>query len=317
MAYREETDTMTPGDMLFMYTDGVTEERNADRELFSEKRLVRVLASTTVDSVENAVRDTVAAVKAFQGDGDQEDDITVLAVQFQGSSMDDPIAVFHIIARNDLREIAKVNREFQKFAEHPVGRRMLAESPRRDLNALLTDRVRLAAMPEGSFADAYLQYLGGEEMGSADYFLAAAGLDDKARRFGWTEDQLWFVKRMANSHDLFHIVAGYDRDVTGEVGVVSYTAGQIPLLSLRLLLPYLLVLKPSQPLAWARFVRDSYRHGRNTPSLACVDYEALLELPLDQARAEIGVPTFSQAHPDGPPAKGFLLDQLERRVALV
>jgi len=36
--YREDTDTMTPGDMLFMYTDGVTEERNADRELFSEKR---------------------------------------------------------------------------------------------------------------------------------------------------------------------------------------------------------------------------------------------------------------------------------------
>jgi sigma-B regulation protein RsbU (phosphoserine phosphatase) len=117
MVYREETDTMSPGDMLFMYTDGVTEERNADRELFSEKRLVSVLASATVDSVENAVRDTVAAVKAFQGDGDQEDDITVLAVQFQGSSKHDTIAVFHIMARNDLREIGRVNREFQKFAE--------------------------------------------------------------------------------------------------------------------------------------------------------------------------------------------------------
>ena len=78
---------MTPGDMLFMYSDGVTEERNSDRELFSEKRLVSVLASTTVDSVENAVRDTVAAVEDFRGDGDQEDDITVLAVQFQGSSV--------------------------------------------------------------------------------------------------------------------------------------------------------------------------------------------------------------------------------------
>ena len=88
MVYKEETDTMTPGDMLFMYTDGVTEQRNADRELFSEKRLVSVLASTTVDSVENAVRDTVAAVKDFQGDGDQEDDITVLAVQFHGRPED-------------------------------------------------------------------------------------------------------------------------------------------------------------------------------------------------------------------------------------
>jgi sigma-B regulation protein RsbU (phosphoserine phosphatase) len=129
MVYREDTDTLTPGDMLFMYTDGVTEERNADRELFSEKRLVSVLASTTVDSVENAVRDTVAAVKDFRGDGNQEDDITALAVRFQGSSVHDPVAVFHIMARNDLREIARVNQEFQKFAEEhgvpvEVGRRI-------------------------------------------------------------------------------------------------------------------------------------------------------------------------------------------------
>jgi anti-sigma regulatory factor (Ser/Thr protein kinase) len=115
--------------MLLMYTDGVTEERNADRELFSEKRLVSVLASTTADSVENAVRDTIAAVKDFRGDGDQEDDITVLAVRFQGSSVHDPVAVFHIMARNDLREIARVNQEFQKFAEEhgvpvEVGRRI-------------------------------------------------------------------------------------------------------------------------------------------------------------------------------------------------
>ncbi len=117
LVYREDTETMAPGDMLFLYTDGVTEERNADRELFSEKRLVSVLASKTVDSVEDAVRDTVAAVKDFRGDGSQEDDITALAVQFHGSSVHDPIAVFHIMARNDMSEVARVDQEFQKFAE--------------------------------------------------------------------------------------------------------------------------------------------------------------------------------------------------------
>ena len=100
----------------------------------------------------------------------------------------------------------------------------------------------------------------------------AAGLDEKARRFGRSDDLLWFVKRMANSHDLFHVVAGYNRDITGEVGVVCYTAGQIPLLPLRMLLPCFSVLKPSRPICWGRYVRDSYRHGRQRPSLACVDY---------------------------------------------
>jgi ubiquinone biosynthesis protein COQ4 len=210
-----------------------------------------------------------------------------------------------------------LEREFRKFASHPVGRSLLEERPRRDLNALLTDRGALAAMPKGSFAHAYLEYLGGDEMGSAEYFLEAAGLDEKARRFCWSEDQLWFVKRMANSHDLFHVVAGYDRDITGEVGIVCFTAGQIPLLPLRMLLPYFFVLKPSQPIRWTQFVRGSYRHGRETPSLACIDYEALLARPLTEARREIGVRTLQAAHPNGIPAKGWLLDRIERKVTLV
>jgi len=210
-----------------------------------------------------------------------------------------------------------MQREFDHFGRHPVGAAMLAESPRRDLNERLSDRETLAAMPAGSFAEAYLRYLGGEEMGSADYFLEAAGLDEKARRFGWNDDLLWFVRRMANSHDLFHIVAGYDRDVTGEAGVIAYTAGQIPLLPLRLLAPFFLALKPSQPVVWTRYLLAAYRHGRATPSLACVDYEALLSLPLDEARRVIGVPSLAEAHPRGIPTKGWLLERVERNVALV
>lgn len=210
-----------------------------------------------------------------------------------------------------------VDREFRKFASHPTGARLLAEEPRSDLNALLLDHAAQSAMPRGSLGAAYVEYLGGEEMGSADYFLEAADLDEKARRFGWSEDHLWFVRRMANSHDLFHIVAGYDRDIIGEVGVVAYTAGQIPLLPLRLLMPFLICLEPSQPVRWPRFVLESYRHGRETPSLACVDYEALLPRPLEEVRLEIGVPPFERAHPAGLPIKGEVLRQFESRVALV
>jgi ubiquinone biosynthesis protein COQ4 len=207
-----------------------------------------------------------------------------------------------------------VAREFDRFAAHPVGRELLAQSPRRDLNALLLDRAALAAMPKGSFADAYLEYMGDQGMGTADTFLEAASLDEKAKRFGWSDDQLWFVKRMANSHDLFHIVGGYDRSIVGEVGVISYTAGQIPLLPLRLLLVYLLTLKPSEPIRWGRYVLDAYRHGRTTPSLACVDYEALLPLPLDEARSRIGAASFAEAHPQGRPSRGKWLRRLEGTV---
>jgi ubiquinone biosynthesis protein COQ4 len=207
-----------------------------------------------------------------------------------------------------------VEREFDRFARDPVGEKLLAERPRRDLNRLLADREALAAMPKGSFADAYLVYMGGQGMGSADYFLVAAGLEEKAARFGWSDDQLWFVRRMSNSHDLFHVVSGYDRDIIGEIGVDSFTAGQIPLLPLRLLLLYFFFLKPSSPFGWTRFVLRAFRHGQQTPSLACVDYEALFALPLDEARRRIGVMSLTAAHPGGFPARGKLLRRLERNL---
>jgi hypothetical protein len=84
-----------------------------------------------------------------------------------------------------------------------------------------------------------------------------------------------------------------------------------------MLLPYFLVLKPSQPIRWARFVREAFRHGHQTPSLACVDYEALLPLPIDEARRRIGLRSLQDAHPNGIPAKGWLLDRVERNVTLI
>ena len=204
-----------------------------------------------------------------------------------------------------------VQREFERFARDEFGQRLLAERPRRDLNAFLGDRATLAAMPKGSLADAYLDYMGGQGMGSADAFVQAAGLEEKAARFGWTDDQLWFVRRMANSHDLFHVIAGYGRDIIGEIGVNSYTAGQIPLLPLKFLLAYQALLKPSRPIEWLGFVRRAYRHGKLSPNLACVDYEAMFPLPLAEARRRIGVQSAQEAHPDGIPSPARTLLRIE------
>ena len=204
-----------------------------------------------------------------------------------------------------------VQREFERFAEDPVGARILAERPRRDLNALLADRESLTSMPQGSFADAYLRYLGENGMGAANDFLKAANLEENGQRFGWTADQCWFVRRMSNSHDLFHVLSGYDRSIVGEIGINAYTAGQIPLLPLKFLLAYLFLLKPSSPIAWPRFVWRSYQHGRRTPPLACVDFEAMLKRPLPEARRLIGVPDLKEVHPRGLPQRGRALRRLE------
>jgi sigma-B regulation protein RsbU (phosphoserine phosphatase) len=117
MVYDEGLTTMDPADLLFMYTDGVTEEMNADSQLFSEKRMIDVLKSKATNSAESAVRDIVSAVKSFKGETEQSDDITVLALEFLANPAVDPTAVFQMSAKNDLSEIANVNAAFGEFAK--------------------------------------------------------------------------------------------------------------------------------------------------------------------------------------------------------
>ncbi len=84
MVYGQDRIKLAPSDILFLYTDGVTEAMNAENTLFSDERLAGLLEGMDGVTAEKAVKDTVASVKAFEGEADQTDDITVLAFQYHG-----------------------------------------------------------------------------------------------------------------------------------------------------------------------------------------------------------------------------------------
>jgi len=88
MVYKEERDTLEPGDLLLLYTDGVTEAMDVDHHLFSEDRLKDLLTDKSIKGVQTAVDHTVAAVIAFEGEAERTDDVTVLALEFHGRPED-------------------------------------------------------------------------------------------------------------------------------------------------------------------------------------------------------------------------------------
>ena len=79
--YREEELYLKPGDMLFLYTDGVTEAMSHDKELFGEQRLVDALN----ENKECLPHDLLHAIKHkvdnFACGNEQADDITMLALK--------------------------------------------------------------------------------------------------------------------------------------------------------------------------------------------------------------------------------------------
>lgn len=84
MEYSTKTMTMNPGDIMFIYTDGVTEAMDPEKTLYSEERLMKELEAMGDPLAPNLVRDIEKSIKDFAKGAEQSDDITMLAMQYMG-----------------------------------------------------------------------------------------------------------------------------------------------------------------------------------------------------------------------------------------
>lgn len=84
--YRTGSLRLAPGDTLLLYTDGVTEAMDAGDTLFGEARLLDACLAERRRAPKVLVESLFGAVREFAGDAPQSDDITILAVRYQGTA---------------------------------------------------------------------------------------------------------------------------------------------------------------------------------------------------------------------------------------
>lgn len=77
----EETTRLIAGDLVFLFTDGVTDVSNVDGETFGHDRLAKLIATTSVKSSDEAIAKILSGVSEFQGDADPYDDMTLLVLR--------------------------------------------------------------------------------------------------------------------------------------------------------------------------------------------------------------------------------------------
>ncbi|HOO77670.1 MAG TPA: SpoIIE family protein phosphatase [bacterium] len=82
--YRQGRMTLDPGDVLLLYTDGVTEWHNRDNELFGEERLLRAVAEAGDLPARDLAATVFAKLEAFGGEVEQFDDTTMLVFRYLG-----------------------------------------------------------------------------------------------------------------------------------------------------------------------------------------------------------------------------------------
>ena len=79
--------TLKPHDIIFLYTDGVTEAMNPEGELFSEERLRQCLSELKPKDAENVINLVRPEIATFVREALQADDITMLALEFKGKAI--------------------------------------------------------------------------------------------------------------------------------------------------------------------------------------------------------------------------------------
>jgi len=83
--YRANTVNLQAGDLLYLYTDGVTEATDAGNNFYGETRLQAVVQQKNAGNVESICRQVKENMDKFVGDAPQFDDITMLALKYTPS----------------------------------------------------------------------------------------------------------------------------------------------------------------------------------------------------------------------------------------
>ena len=209
---------------------------------------------------------------------------------------DDTALVFEIIEALSGRTRARV---FDRFRGTESGRRLLTERP--NLLARLTDREHLLALPVGTLGHTYGEFMNREQ-------ISADGLVDASEtwlRGDLPPDRRWFADRLRDTHDLWHVVTGYGRDLIGEASLLAFTYAQTRNLGIGLIVAvaYLKARGINRPAR--RLLREGYRRGRHAVWLPGVEWELLLEQPLARVREQLRVgepPVYQPVRSEGAPA---------------
>lgn len=77
---------LEPGDIVFIYTDGVTEATNSSRQLFGSERMLESLNGCDRSSLEGIDSNLRKSIDDFVKDAPQFDDITMLGLRFNGTT---------------------------------------------------------------------------------------------------------------------------------------------------------------------------------------------------------------------------------------
>ena len=88
MKYKEYEIRLSPGDKLFVYTDGVPEAQDPDGNMFQMERMINALNEDPDASPEQILGNVRGSIGRFVREAEQFDDLTMLCLEYKGPQKD-------------------------------------------------------------------------------------------------------------------------------------------------------------------------------------------------------------------------------------
>jgi len=236
-----------------------------------------------------------AAHHAAAGDGDPEVDPNELAavraalggdlvarLRIGGRALrkvlsdpDDTKQVFVLFLTMNARHIPGF---LTRFVTEPGGVELMAERPAIDSRSV--DFAALGRLPADTLGGAFARHLSSRGL-SPDIFKAPPGIPPALAYLG---------QRMRQSHDIWHVLTGYDTTIDDELALLAFSHGQSGM-------PGPAVLAVLGGLRWLprhpgvfRKILDGYRRGKAARSLITARWERMWEEPLAVVRERFVIP---------------------------
>lgn len=198
---------------------------------------------------------------------------------------EDTEQVFHIIEALNGNATRK---DFHRFMKSEKGSALLQR--RSFLPEILDDHAPLKALPQGTVGRAYVEFM--EREGLTAHGLVEESLSNREQHQSFEDDLLWYINRLRDTHDMYHVLTGYGRDALGEDSLLGFTHSQNGGLGVSFIafMGNRQIAKEAPKEARVKEVlAEGRRNGKQAKRIIDQDVEALLDQPIDEVRARLNI----------------------------
>ncbi|HVE56042.1 MAG TPA: SpoIIE family protein phosphatase [Pyrinomonadaceae bacterium] len=125
--FKEQIVSVETGDVLFFFSDGITETRSADGEFFGDERLAAYVFENAAQEPREIISGLLEMLQNFSGETNFGDDLTCVAVRIEENLRVDSEGKIRLAIDRDLRELERVRQFVRKACQLLSGKPATAD----------------------------------------------------------------------------------------------------------------------------------------------------------------------------------------------